>query len=340
MNLTLKLVPRCAALLLAAAVGSASAQKSTPVAAAPDAHGVLRLATGAKGKGFSRVFADMQAVCGTQVALLEVNTEGGLQNLSVLSENRADLGFVQTDTLRDMKATDDAIGRLQSVMPMNANLLHVVARRDGYPRRGVVPLVGPLNHSWFNQRIDRFSDLRGLAVAVVGSARKLGRTLDQAHDLRLRLVDVETDEIAIAKVKSGEVAAMLTTSGWPSGPVQRLGRADGLKLIGYDLAVQPPHRKVRKNYDNLDAWDVEFLAAENLLVSRPFSAGGPKARAVQALQDCVLRNLTALQEGAYEPAWRDVRRPADGDGWQLFQAQAATQAAAPAQAAVPVRLPR
>jgi TRAP-type uncharacterized transport system substrate-binding protein len=320
MTIPSRITAAASALLLAAIFTSAQAQTPSQ-ATTPDAHHVLRIATGAKGKGFSRVFADIESVCGGQVALAEVPTEGGLQNLSVLVANRADLGFVQVDTLREMKSSDDAIGRLQAVMPMNANLLHVVARRDGYPRRGIVRLPGPLDHPWFNREVNAFSDLRGLAVAVIGSARKLGRSVDQEHGLDIRFVDVETDDLGLAMVKRGEVAAMLTTSGWPNGPVQALKRADGLKLVRFDLPSQGPYQKVRKNYDNLDAWNIEFLAADNVLVTRPFMADGAKGRAVQALQACILRNLTQLQEGAYEPAWRDVRQPTELESWPVFQAQ-------------------
>ncbi|MEJ7931817.1 hypothetical protein WG922_17740 [Ramlibacter sp. AN1015] len=321
---------RFAVAAVLATTAASAAQAQAPVQAEsgmPQAHHVLRIATGAKGKGFSRVFADIQYACGSRVALAEVPTEGGLQNLSVLVANRADLGFVQLDTLREMKASDDAIGKLRTVLPMNSNLLHVVARRDGYPRRGIVPLVWPLDNAWFNRHVHQVSDLRGLAVAVVGSARKLGRTVSEAHGLDIRFVDVETDDAGIAMVQRGEVAALFTTSGWPNGPVQALRRADGVKLVPFDLPVQRPYQKVRKNYDNVDAWNMEFLAAENVLVTRPFSGDGAKGRAVQALQACILHNLTQLQEGAFEPAWRDVRSPDEAGGdWPVFQAQAAGQA--------------
>jgi TRAP-type uncharacterized transport system substrate-binding protein len=293
----------------------------------PDPHRVLRVATGAKGKGFSRVFADMQAVCGTQVAMKEVLSEGGLQNLTLLAANRADIGFVQQDTLRDMKDSDELLAQLLAVLPMNANLLHVVANVDGHPRRWMP------NHRWVNRPITRITDLKGLPVAVVGSARALGRSLDRLHGLGLDFQDVESDELAFQKVKSGEVAAMFTTSGWPNGPVQRLNRADRLMLLPFDLAVQPPHQLVRKNYDNLSAFSHPFLASPNLLVTRPFAPGGDKASAVQALRACVQKNLRTLQEGAYEPAWREVREPASGSS-ESWPAMALVQ---PAGAAAPAR---
>ena len=300
---------------MALALGLCVAAAAHAQSPEPDANRILRIATGAKGKGFSRVFADMQAVCGTQVAMTEVTSEGGLQNLTTLAANRADLGFVQLDTLRDMKTSDEAIGQLQMVLPMNANLLHMLARRDGHPRSFV-----PLNHRWVNKPITRIADLKGLPVAVVGSARSLGRVLDRQYDLGLEFKDVETDEQALALVKSGEAAAMFTTSGWPNGPVQRLGRGDRLVLLPFDLPVRAPYRLVRKNYDNIDTFNFDFLASPNLLVTRPFAPGGAKSQAVQSLRACLLKSLRTLQEGAYEPAWREVREPADGepDLWTQF----------------------
>ena len=105
------------------------ANAQTEVAAPSNA---LRVATGKKGKGYSKLFANINAVCGDKVAMTEVETEGGLQNLTTLAANQADLGFAQLDTLQDMKASDDAIGALQAVLPLNMNLLHIVGRADGY----------------------------------------------------------------------------------------------------------------------------------------------------------------------------------------------------------------
>ncbi len=333
----LSLAPMMAlSLALCLPVGpGAQAQALTPSPAqaiAQDANRVLRIATGARGKGFSRVFADLQSVCGAQVAMTEVTSEGGLQNLTTLAANRADLGFVQLDTLRELKSSDEAIGQLQLVQAMNTNLLHMLVRQDGFPR-----WWQPVGHRLVNKPIRRFTDLKGLPVAVVGSARSLGRVLNRQQDLGLVFRDVETDEQAIALLKSAEVAAMMTTSGWPNGPVQRLGRADRLALLPFDLPVQPPYQLVRKNYDNLDTFNFDFLASPNLLVTRPFTPGGPKSLAVAALRACLEKNLPVLQEGAYEPAWREVRVRADGEAepWPLF-----TGRPAPATAAVSRTGPR
>ncbi len=291
-----------------------SAQKVTPTAGGEP----LRIATGKKGKGYSKLFSDIQSVCGTQLALTEVETEGGLQNLTTLAANKADLGFVQIDTLQDLKTSDDAIGALQAVLPLNANLLHIVARTGGYNQVAPKRLFGLLDGKSENISIGKFSDLKGLPVAVVGSARALGRVIDRGQSMALQFVDVETDEQAFAKLSSGEVAGVLSTSGWPSGPIQKLKRDSALSLVPFDVALQPPYQLVRKNYDNLNTFNHPFLATPNLLVSHPFIATGVKGKMVAALQTCIVKNLVTLREGQFESAWRDVRNTSDTYGWPRF----------------------
>ena len=65
-------------------------------------------------------------------------------------------------------------------------------------------------------------------------------------------------------------------------------------------------------------FNLPFLAAPNLLVTRPFKPDGPRGKQVAALQRCILSNLDALQEGAFEPGWKEIRNPDDVYGWPKF----------------------
>jgi TRAP-type uncharacterized transport system substrate-binding protein len=277
----------------------------------------LRVATGKKGKGYSKLFANINAVCGDKVALSELETEGGLQNLTALAANQADLGFVQLDTLQELRASDEAIEALQAVLPLNMNLLHVLASTEGFNYKTEKKYL-VLGGDTVNVQVSNFSDLKGLPVAVVGSARSLGRLLDRGNAMGIQFVDVETDEQALSKLNAGKVAAVFSSSGWPSGPVQKLKRNSGLLLVKFDMPVKPPYQLVRKNYENLDTFNHSFLAAPNLLVTRAFSATGVNGRAVATLQNCIQKNLVNLQEGQFEPAWRDVKNLTDTFGWPRF----------------------
>ena len=105
-----------------------------PALAAPPADEArcdLRVATGPRGKVYEKLFADMRSVCGAEVALCAVPSEGGLQNLSLLSANQADIGLAQLDTVEAMKDGDENVRQLQVVMPLHSNLLHVISLTAG-----------------------------------------------------------------------------------------------------------------------------------------------------------------------------------------------------------------
>jgi hypothetical protein len=259
-------------------------------------------------------------LCGAQVPICEVETAGGLQNLIALSANQADIGFVQLDTLQEMKASDLNIAALQAVLPANANLLHIVARVDGYTTQGERSFSTLWRRETKTRVLNKFSDLKGLPIALVGSAQLLGRMLERQLSIGLQFVDVATDEQALALLRSGEVAALFSVSGWPSGTLSTLTQDSGVTLIPYDLPVQAPHRLIRKNYSNLGVFNNVFLAVPNLLVSRPFKPDGEHGREVLALQRCIAGHLTALQEGSFEPGWKEIQNTAETYGWPRFAA--------------------
>ena len=294
-----------AALTVAVAANAAPVAQAAQTLAAGPAAVQLRIATGKPGKGFSKVFSDIRSVCGNAVPMVEIETEGGLQNLMALAANKADLGFVQVDTFSAMQDSDASIATLQLVMPMNANLLHVIARTSGFE----LPQAGLLEKLVSRKSIvvRRFGELKGLPVAVVGSARSLARELDRAQGLDLQYVDVATDEEGLNKLRRGQVAALLSTSGWPSGPVQALKRSEGLHLVRYDVKVNEPYLISMRNYENIDSFKHPFLAVPNALMTRPFTPAGAYGRAVATLRDCVKRNLVTLREGPYEPMWQEVK---------------------------------
>lgn len=273
---------------------------AAPAADAPaaDCEG-LKFATGPKGKGYSTLFADIQKVSGGKLALCELNTTGGLDNLNALSTKDADVGIVQIDTWTDMKNGDDNVAALQYVMPLNSNYLHVVTSVNGIQGAKKFGIIkGDV------KVINRFSDLRGQPVAVVGSAQLLGRRLDKMLGYGMQFVDVKSDADGFAMVKNGQVAAAFTVSGWPSGTVKQLNQNDGLTLVPFDAPIGEPYKVKALNYKNIAVYNNNSLAVQNVLVTRAFT--GQRQANVAALQATITRNLTELKEGNYQPAWNEV----------------------------------
>lgn len=290
------------------------------VAAAPmedapqaDCEGV-KVATGPKGKGYSNLYSDMTKV--VKVPMCEVNTSGGLDNLNALSTKEADIGFVQVDTWMDMKGGDENIAQLQYLMPLNNNYMHVVTLASGYTVEGQKKF-GLIKGDNQLVVINRFSDLRGQRVAVVGSAQLMGRRLDKMLGYGMQFIDAKSDQEAFDMVKRAQVAAAFTVSGWPSGPIKALTQANGLTLVPFDAPIGEPYKVKPLNYKNIAVYNNNTLAVQNVLVTRPFT--GQRLTNVSNIQTGIVRNLTELKEGNYQPGWNEVNPNAQVPGMTKFK---------------------
>lgn len=288
---------------------------AAPVDDAPqaDCEGV-KVATGPKGKGYSNLYSDMTKVI--KVPMCEVNTSGGLDNLNALSTKEADIGFVQVDTYLDMKNGDENIAQLQYIMPLNNNYLHIVTLASGYTVEGQKKF-GIIKGDNRLVVINRFSDLRGQRVAVVGSAQLMGRRLDKMLGYGMQFIDAKSDQEAFDMVKRAQVAAAFTVSGWPSGTVKQLNQASGLTLVPFDAPISEPYKVKPLNYKNIAVYNNNTLAVQNVLVTRPFT--GQRLVNVSNIQMGITKNLTELKEGNYQPGWNEVNPNAPVQGMTKFK---------------------
>lgn len=262
----------------------------------------LKIATGPLNKGYSKLFVDINKECGQTVPLCEVLSDGGLDNLDKLSANEADLGIATVDVVNDRRS-DENIASLLAVIPLNLNYLHVVVASNGIPVSA--------GRNWYGAKevkvvqISNFSDLRGMPIAVVGSAQYQVRKLDQVLGFKMNIIDAATDAAAFDMVKKGQVAAALTISGWPSGTVNVLKQADGLTLAKFDVTISAPYLVKPVNYKNMGVYNVNSLAVPNVLVTRPFK--GSKSQDVASLKRCIVSHLQDMQEGSFQPGWKEVK---------------------------------
>lgn len=273
----------------------------------------LRIASGPKGGVLELMARDIQTACGAEVSVCSVPSAGGLQNLMKLSASEAELGFSQIDTLQEMARGDDNISGLQALMPLHSNLLHVLALRAGSKVKGST--LGLFNET---RVLRRFSELKGLRVALVGSAQLLGQTLNTQLGHGMDFVIADNDDHALKLLQANTVQAIFSTGGWPMPNITRHAPASGLALVEYDLPVRPPFVAVKRNYQNLDAFNFNFLSVPNLLLSRPFKPTGDLGKRVTSLQACLLRKLDSLQEGRYSAAWKEIKNPNDTLGVARF----------------------
>jgi TRAP-type uncharacterized transport system substrate-binding protein len=288
----------------------------------------LRVATGPRGKVYEKLFDDMRSVCGNEVTLCAVPSEGGLHNLSLLAASQADVGLAQLDTVDTMKDGDESVRRLQAVMPLHSNLLHVLSLSAGSKVETSMLFGKPVPGTGRMVVVRNYDDLRGLRVAAVGSAQLMGRSLDRQLGYKIEFDNADSDEQALEMLRAGKVQAVFTTVGWPSPMVSRL-RDDTYTLVRFEQKPPPPYQLVKRNYQNLGALNHPFLAAPNLLLSPPYRAGGSYFQRVATLQRCLVKHLDSLQEGGFHPGWKEIREPDQSFGLLLFPGAAAQAAVSP-----------
>jgi TRAP-type uncharacterized transport system substrate-binding protein len=265
----------------------------------------VRIGGGPKGKVYELLIKDMQAMCGKEVSICAIPSVGGLPNLMMLSSNQVELGIAQLDTLQVMASGgDENIAGLQAVMPLHTNLLHILSLRNG-SRVGVtaMPFSGQI------KVISKFSELRGLKVAVVGSTQLLGQTLNKQTGYGMELLLAETDDIAVKMLQDNQVQAIFTDGGWPLPWIANRQPNSGLSMVEFDLPPPPRFTIVQRTYQNLDSFNNKYLGSPNMLITRPFSASGEMGKKVAALQSCLIKHLGELKEGRYQAAWKDVKDP-------------------------------
>ena len=290
------------ALLFGLTLSSAQASKVDGAPTAP-CEG-LKVATGPAGKGYSKLFADIMKVSKNSAALCEVNTEGGLDNLTTLSIKKADVGIVPIDALKRMSDGDANIKGLLVVATLNSNYLHIVTSANGFTVEGPKK-YGVLKGDSKNVRITKMSELRGAPVALVGSAQLLVRQLDKALGYNMQYIDVDSDDAAFKKVQSGQVYAAFTVAGWPHGQVTKLAQNSGLTLAGFDVPSGADYTVRPFSYKNIGVYNVQALAVQNVLVTRPFT--GSKTADVIALRKMIERELPELKDGEFEPGWNEIK---------------------------------
>jgi hypothetical protein len=232
--------------------------------------------------------------------------------------------MVTIDILQTMKQTDENIGNLLGVVPLNLNLLHVATKTGGYNTVTTTKTAGEKKFGFIkgddvvkqtttNFSVNKFSDLKGQTVALVGSAKLMVRSLEGTLGYGMKFIDAKDDEEAKKLVLSGTARAWMTVSGWPNGAIDALKANSGISLVPFDLTPTAPYVVVRKNYTNMNVLNTPFMAVPSILVTRPFKPTGANGKNVTALQSCILRNLDKFQEGGPEwvtppqPGWKEIK---------------------------------
>ena len=306
--------PITAAVILALAGSSAAPTCAKTAGPPPETgvnRGVVELET-ARGAGISvRIAEDLANLIddGSTRRVLPVIGKGALQNITDLKLLRGvDMAILQTDVL-DYARQQNLFPGIENwttyITKLYNEEFHLLARQD-------VKSVSDLA----NQKVN--VDLRGAGTAI--TAARLFELLN------VPVVATNDDqEVALDKLRRGEIAAMAFVTGKPAPIFRSLSAADGLHFLAIPLtpavtASYVPTRLAAADYPGVVPQDqaVDTIAVGAVLAAANLQQGTERYRNLVNFVDAFFTGFQSLLDPGRHPKWHEVNITAELPGWRRF----------------------
>jgi uncharacterized protein len=314
-NKTILLALSVAALVCCGPLAGAARYGAARYAAPPPEvavnRGVVEVETG-RAAGISvRIAEDLANVIddGATRRVLPVVGKGALQNISDLDLLRGiDMAILQDDVLnyaRQQNLFPGIENRITYVAKLYNEEFHLLARRD-------IKTVADLA----NQKVN--VDLRGAGTEI---------TADRLFGL-LRIPIVATNdgqEVALEKLRRGEIAALAFVAGKPAPLFQGLDGRDGLHFLAIPVdatitGVYVPTSLTAADYPGLVPADqpIDTIAVGAVLAVANLQPDSERYRNVVNFVDAFFTGFQSLLTPGHDPKWREVNIAAELPGWRRF----------------------
>lgn len=312
----------CAVLLIAST--SVGAQAPPAQGAAPSSTaiydalrdktnaGTVGLISGGVEGTYIRIAADLAAVLdGPEVRVLPMVGKGSIQNtMDILYLRGIDIGIVQSDVLAFLRRDRSVPGvekSVQYIAKLYNEELHLLGGKD----------------------VQRLEDLRGKKVNVdtKGSGTFMTATL-VFEKLGLEIEPTHFDQaLALEKVKSGEIAALVYVAGRPTRLFRDTKSEDGLRFIPIQATealqeVYLPSTLTSADYPGLipEGQSVETLAVGAVMAVYGWAPNTERYQRVARFVDTFFSRFPEFLKAPRHAKWKEVNLAARLPGWTRFQA--------------------
>ena len=269
--------------------------------------GLIELVTGPVASSTARVGEDLATVLddGATRRVLPVVGKGSLQNLIDLRMMRGiDMAVVQTDVLDRGKASQAGFTYIAKLYNEEVHVLG----------RGGVKALADLSGKKVNV------GLQGDGAALTGP-----RLFDM---LQIEVEATHYDQdLALEKLRSGEISAMLLVGGKPIPQLQQVRPQDGLHFVPIPLGAAGgsaylPAVLTVDDYPGLVAADqpVDTVAVGTVMLVANLTPGSERYRNVANFVEAFFTQFPKLLEPPRHPKWKEVNLAADLPGWRRFPA--------------------
>jgi uncharacterized protein len=236
--------------------------------------------------------------------------KGSIQDLADVKVLRGiDVAIVQADVLDQARAqhSPPGIESITYIAKLYNEELHLLARNG----------------------IKSVNDLAGKRVNFGAPGDGTSITAGRVFDLlKIRVEATSYDPAtALAKLRSGEIAAMAEVTAKPAPLFQILRPQDGLHLVAIPLktdlaSTYIPARFTAEDYPDLvGAQDhVDTIAVGAVLVVANLAPDSERYRNIANFVDAFFTQFPKLLEGSYHPKWSEVNLAAELPNWRRFPA--------------------
>jgi len=254
-------------------------------------------------------------------------SSGSPQNLDNILNNQSELAVVQTDALFLRNNVDpDNVSRILTLIPLHSEEVHLIAKSAPRSKGGVMGF-GATQYT-----LNDLADLNGLKVGAWGGSVVTAKVINFNANAGMQVVEYPDQPTAQAALDKGDIDAILAVGGQPLGWVKTLTPDYKLHSIDASIAKQLEqiYRPASLSYSNLGQSAIPTVAGDALLVTRDYKSKN-RVNQLLALRKCIVDRIDDIRDTrGTHPKWQEID-PTKASKWpHIFEAPAATTAAAPA----------
>jgi TRAP-type uncharacterized transport system substrate-binding protein len=273
--------------------------------------GTVSIITGQPGYLSSRLASDLAAVLdeGDNLRVLAIAGRGAISDLiDTLLLRGIDLAVVPADVLEYVEK--------KKLLPTLKPRLRVVSR-----------LYNTAAHLVAGSGIKSLQDLQGKKVNIVSQYH--GAFVAAQNIFQTAQIDYTPtyfdQRLALAKVRSGEIAATIIMSGRPNPMLDEIRDGGSLRLIDIPFSDSLPSTYFPIELTSADYPDlilpgqtVKTIATPSIMMVYRFSPRNPRRAKITRFIDAFLARLPDLHKSPRHPRWRDVNLGAAIPGYERY----------------------